>query len=89
MVKPGYRSHSQARYKKTTPGNRNVIHYKRRKPKKAHCMICKKPLQGIPRLRPSAMKKVPKTSRKVTRPYSGKFCATCLKQLIQEEIWAE
>lgn len=89
MVKPGYRSHSLARHKKVTPGNKNVIHYERRKPKVAHCMKCKKPLQGIPRVRPSKMKKIPRTSRKASRPYSGKFCAICLKELIQEAIWAE
>jgi len=89
MVKPAYRSHSLARHKKTTPGNKNVIHYSRRKPKKAHCMLCKRPLQGIPRVRPSQMKKIPKTSRKTTRPYSGKFCASCLQSLIQDSIWIE
>jgi len=52
-------------------------------------MLCKRPLQGIPRVRPSQMKKIPKTARKATRPYSGKFCVSCLQKLIQESIWAE
>ncbi|NVM38441.1 MAG: 50S ribosomal protein L34e, partial [Candidatus Lokiarchaeota archaeon] len=48
----------------STPGNKNVTHYWRRKPKRANCVICKRPLQSVPRLRPSKMVKTQKTARR-------------------------
>jgi len=86
MPRPGLRSHSQARKKLRTPGNRNVTHYTRRKPKRAHCAICKKPLQSIPRLRPAKMKKTSKTARRANRSESGRYCAICLQTLIKESV---
>jgi len=86
MPRPGLRSKSQKRKAVRTPGNENKEHYWRKKPKRAHCAICKKPLQSIPRLRPVEMKKTNKTARRATRPESGRYCAKCLQALIQEKV---
>ncbi|MHA1193488.1 MAG: hypothetical protein ACTSP9_14570 [Promethearchaeota archaeon] len=51
MPRPALRSKAQKRKKLKTPGHQKVIHYWRKKPSKAHCSSCKKPLQSIPRLR--------------------------------------
>jgi len=87
LPRPGLRSKAQARKKLKTPGNRNTTHYWRKKPSKAHCAICKKPLQSIPRLRPSEMKKTNLTSRRSNRIESGRYCAKCLQILIKDAIW--
>ncbi|MHA1281846.1 MAG: 50S ribosomal protein L34e [Promethearchaeota archaeon] len=87
MPRPAYRSKAMARKKLRTPGNRNVIHYWRRKPKIAHCAKCKRPIPSIPRLRPSKMKKTLRTKRRANRMESGRYCAVCLRELIQEQIW--
>lgn len=88
MPRPGLRSRSLARVKVRTPGNKNVTHYRRRRPKKARCSICKRPLQAIPRLVPSKMKNTKKSSRKASRPESGRYCAKCLQTLVRESIWS-
>ncbi|MFX0073508.1 MAG: 50S ribosomal protein L34e [Candidatus Hermodarchaeota archaeon] len=86
MPRPGLRSHAQARKKFRTPGNKNVNHYKRRKPKISHCAICKRPLYSIPRARPSKMRNTAKSKRKANRLESGRYCASCLKNLISEKV---
>ncbi|MHA1292498.1 MAG: 50S ribosomal protein L34e [Promethearchaeota archaeon] len=86
MVKPSLRSKAQKRKKIRTPGNKSVAHYWRRKPKKAHCAICKRPLQSVPRLRPAKMKKTHKTAKKANRLESGRYCPKCLQFLIKEAI---
>jgi large subunit ribosomal protein L34e len=87
MPRPGLRSHSQARKHIRTPGNKNTTHYSRRKPKKSHCAICKKPLSSIPRLRPAKLRKTNKATRRPNRLASGRYCGNCLKNLIRESIW--
>ncbi|MFX1356907.1 MAG: 50S ribosomal protein L34e [Promethearchaeota archaeon] len=88
MPRPGLRSKAQARKGLKTPGNKNVTHYWRRKPKKAHCSICKKPLQSIPRLKTRRMKQTNLTSRRANRIESGKYCSKCLQNLIKEKVWS-
>ena len=87
MPRPGLRSKKQKRKEVRTPGNKSEKHYWRRKPKRAHCALCKRPLQSIPRLRPSDMKNTDKTKRRATRPESGRYCAKCLKTLIEQSLW--
>ena len=89
MPRPGLRSRAQARKKLKTPGGVNVTHYSRRKPKKSHCAICKKPITSIPRLRPAKMKKSKKSDRKAKRLESGRYCGNCLQTLIREKVWSQ
>lgn len=86
MPRPGLRSKSQKRKEIRTPGNENKKHYWRKRPSRAECAICKKPLQSVPRKRPSKMKKTHKTERRPTRLESGRYCAKCLQRLIQEQV---
>ncbi len=86
MPRPGLRSKAQKRKKLKTPGNRNTTHYWRRKPKRARCALCKRPLQSLPRLRPAKMKKTMKTARRANRLESARYCAKCLQTLIQEKV---
>ncbi|HDZ16829.1 MAG TPA: hypothetical protein ENH75_00970, partial [archaeon] len=79
VPRPGLRSKAQARKKLRTPGNRSTTHYWRRKPTRGICALCKKPLQSIPRLRPSKMTKTNKTSRRTNRMESGRYCSKCLQ----------
>lgn len=88
MPKPGLRSKTQARKNLRTPGNRNVTHYWRRKPNVAHCAICKKPLQSIPQLNSSKMKRTNITSRRANRLESGRYCAKCLQVLLKKTVWS-
>ncbi|MFX1256621.1 MAG: 50S ribosomal protein L34e [Promethearchaeota archaeon] len=87
MPRPALRSKAQKRHKIRTPGNRKVTHYWRKKPKRAHCAICKKPLTAIPQLRPSKIRKTNKTERRPNRLESGRYCAKCLQTLIREAVW--
>ncbi|MHA1461345.1 MAG: 50S ribosomal protein L34e [Promethearchaeota archaeon] len=86
MPRPGLRSRAQARKAIRTPGNKNKMHYSRRKPKKSHCALCKKPLISVPQLRPAKMKKTKKSNRKANRLESGRYCANCLQILIKEAV---
>ncbi|MFX1393793.1 MAG: 50S ribosomal protein L34e [Promethearchaeota archaeon] len=87
MPRPGLRSRAQARKKLRTPGNRNITHYSRKKPKSSHCAICKKPLPSIPKLRPSKMKKTDHIARRPNRLESGRYCGKCLQILIKQAVW--
>ncbi|MBI2564864.1 50S ribosomal protein L34e [Candidatus Woesearchaeota archaeon] len=69
-----------------TPGNRLVIHYKKRNPGKAKCRVCKNELHGIPRLRPFKMKNLSKTKKRPERPYGGNLCSKCMRKLIISKI---
>ncbi|MFX0006104.1 MAG: 50S ribosomal protein L34e [Candidatus Hermodarchaeota archaeon] len=89
IPRPALRSKSQARKIVNTPGNRNVTHYWRKKPTKAKCAICKRPLQSVPRLRPSKMIKTQNTARRANRTESGRYCAKCLQTLIKETVWSQ
>ena len=87
LPRPGLRSKAQARKTLRTPGNYEVIHYWRRKPSKAQCAICKKPIQSVPKLRPYRMKKTNKVTRRANRIESGRYCAKCLQTFIKDSIW--
>jgi large subunit ribosomal protein L34e len=86
MVRPMYRTRSWRRVIRRTPGGDVVIHFEKRKPKPARCARCGRPLGGVPRLRPSELRKLPKTAKRPERPYGGVLCGTCLAELIFEEI---
>jgi len=68
-----------------TPGSRTVIQFKRKKPSKAKCGNCKKPLQGVPKELPSKMKKIPKTKKRPERPYGGNLCSACTRSLLKQK----
>jgi large subunit ribosomal protein L34e len=68
------------------PGGRTVIHYKYKKPKKAHCARCKAPLAGVPRERPYKIRKMSKTQKRPERPFGGMLCSRCMRAEIIKRI---
>ena len=69
-----------------TPGSKVKIHYRERKPKRAHCGNCGVQLAGVPRERPAIFKKFPKSSRRPERPYGGVLCSACMRLSIQNKV---
>ena len=86
MVEPRLRSRSLKRKYTRTPGGKSVIHYRRKKSSKAKCAVCKSPLSGVPALRPSEFRKLPKSKRRPNRPYGGNLCSRCMRKLIRQRI---
>lgn len=65
-----------------TPGSRTVLRYRKRKPARALCAACKKPLAGVPRERPHKMQNMPKTAKRPERPFGGNLCSACSRKRI-------
>ncbi len=94
MVRPAYRSRSRARQKRVIPGNQTTVHYVKRRPSSAHCPITGMALFGVPRLRPSQLRKLLRVPVdpighlgapfRISR-YKKQFEATILDQLEHEE----
>jgi large subunit ribosomal protein L34e len=72
--------------KKRTPSGRSVMRRGRRKPSPAKCAGCGARLHGMPSLRPTALKKLPKSKRRPNRPYGGNLCSRCMRELFKGKI---
>jgi len=70
--------------KKRMPGGKVKIIKRRKKTKAAHCAVCGAPLQGVPRLEPSKLRKLPKSRRRPNRPYGGYLCTRCMRELFKK-----
>jgi len=86
MVRPALRSRSLAKRYVRTPGGRTVVHYHKRKPSPAKCAVCGRSLNGVPRLRPVELRKLPKSLRRPERAYGGYLCPRCLRELLKKSI---
>ncbi|MEA2038184.1 MAG: 50S ribosomal protein L34e [Nanoarchaeota archaeon] len=84
MVQPRLRSRSLRRVKVRTP-SKTVTHFKREKPKVAHCGKCGAKLKGVVRARPYKMQNMPKTKKRPERPYGGVLCSACMRKLFIEK----
>ena len=80
-----YRSRTMRRVHVKTPGGKNTLHYKRRKPGKAQCGRCGKVLAGVPRELPYKMRNMTKTKKRPERPFGGVLCPTCSRKLIKSK----
>lgn len=80
------RTRSVKKMRVRTPGNRLVTHFKMEKVGVAKCNICKKPLHGVPRVIPSEMGKIPKSSRRPERPYGGNLCSECMRRVLRKVV---
>lgn len=92
MPKPWQRSSSARKVYRRTPGGRTVIHYRRKKVDWAKCANCGSILNGVPRLRPSEMRKLSKSERRPNRPYGGYLCPRCLRREVirrAREAWVK
>ena len=84
--------HKSGRYRKVfvkTPGSRTAVHFRERKPSKAVCGSCKKPLLGVPRERPAKMVNLPKTVKRPERPYGGVLCSNCMRKHLRQKVREE
>lgn len=72
--------------KKRTPSGRTVIRRGKKRPAQARCATCGAKLHGMPRLKPSKLKKLPKSKRVPNRPYGGYLCSRCMRELFKEKI---
>ncbi len=79
MVTPHQRSRTLRRVAVTTPGGDNVIHFRKRNAARAQCSACGKVLAGVPHVRATQMKGIPKTQRRPERPYGGVLCSPCMR----------
>lgn len=68
-----------------TPGGKNKILYKKKKPAKAQCARCGATLKGVPTDRVYKMKRIPKTKKRPERPYGGVLCSKCTRDLMTEK----
>ncbi|AJF62558.1 MAG: 50S ribosomal protein L34e [archaeon GW2011_AR20] len=84
MPRPNKRSRTFRRVYVKTPSGENLIHYKRRKPKAAHCANCGEVLHGISRELPYKMKSMPKSQKRPERIFGGNLCSNCTKREIIE-----
>jgi large subunit ribosomal protein L34e len=81
--------HKSGRYRKIfvkVPGGNTKVHFRERKPSKAVCGSCKKPLSGVPRERPAVLGKLPKSQRRPERPFGGVLCSKCMRAVLKEEV---
>ncbi len=84
-----YKSRTYRRTHKKLPGGETVKKYSKRKPKVSKCTSCGAPLKGIPRERPVKMRNLPKSKKKVERPFGGYLCTKCSKRKFKDEARQE
>eukprot|EP00921_Rhytidocystis_pertsovi_P019997 GHVQ01031730.1.p1 GENE.GHVQ01031730.1~~GHVQ01031730.1.p1 ORF type:complete len:132 (-),score=19.17 GHVQ01031730.1:437-832(-) len=90
-----YRSHCHYNTKSNkvrkvkTPGGKLVFQNLTKKAQRPKCGDCKKPLNGIPALRPYKYSLIPKHDRTVSRAYGGSRCHQCVRQRILRAFLVE
>lgn len=80
------KSRSSRRVFKKTPGGKTVLHFIRRKPKKAKCGKCGAVLPGVPAQRRFRIKKMSKTQKRPSRPYGGVLCSKCTREKLKQQV---
>jgi len=85
MPEGRFKSRTFRRVNKKTPGGKNIRQYKKRKPEPHKCANCGKLLKGIPRERPYKMQNMGVTKKRPERPFGGKLCSKCSRDLIKQE----
>jgi large subunit ribosomal protein L34e len=88
MAEGRFKSKTFRKIFRKTPGGRLITHYSLRKPKKAHCANCGKPLAGVLRARPVKLRTTAKTKKRPERPFGGVLCSRCMRQRIKEVVRA-
>ena len=79
MPQPNKRSRSLRRVYIKTPGGKNKILYKIRKPKQAHCANCGIMLHGVPHNVSSIIRNLSKSKKHPKRIFGGNLCYNCSK----------
>jgi len=68
------------------PSSKSKIIYKKRKPSAVKCAVCKKPLHGVPRERPSKLRNISKSKKTQNRVFGGNLCANCARRELIKRI---
>jgi len=84
MPKPSQRTRSRGIISKKLPGKGRKTHYKQKAASLLRCDFCHLPIAGIPRTSTSEMRKLNRTKRRISRPYGGQICHSCLKTAIKQ-----
>ncbi len=78
------------RVAKRTPGGRVVLHFRKKRPGYAKCAVCKRELHGVARGRSSEIRRLSRSRRRVSRPYGGYLCSSCMraeiKRMVRESV---
>ncbi len=86
MPRPALRTRSLRKIRKKLPGGASIIHYFKKKPKKAVCAMCGKPLHGVPSDLTSKVRSLSKSQKRPERPYGGYLCSECARKEIKNRI---
>jgi len=86
MPRPALRSRSLKKIRKKVPGGASIIHYLRKRPKKAKCARCGKSLHGVSSGFTSKIRNIAKSKKRPERPYGGKLCSKCSRIEIKGRI---
>lgn len=82
MPAPKYKSGSAKKVYKRAPGNRRVLHIRRKKQSLARCSTCGALLGGVPSGRIVQVSKMAKTQKRPERAFGGVLCPKCVKKLM-------
>lgn len=85
MPEPRLRSRTLRRVKRKLPSGSTVTHYEKRNPPLAKCGNCGIELKGLIRARPTKMKTLGISKKRVDRPFGGHLCSGCSRKLIKNE----
>jgi large subunit ribosomal protein L34e len=77
-----YNTTSNRIRKVKTPGGVLSLQYLTKKTNIAKCGDCGHELQGIPSIRPKALRTLKQRERHITRAYGGSRCASCVRSRI-------
>ncbi len=83
MPRPSLRSRTTKRKLVRTPGGRLVIHIIPKKHDVPKCAVCKRPLNGFPKM---TAKEERRGHRPPGRPYGGYICPRCLKEGLKAAV---
>jgi large subunit ribosomal protein L34e len=84
MVRRALRSRSLKRRQVRTPGGRNVVQYRKKKPSHHKCGKCGVKLNRS-KLRVTQTSKLSKTQRRPERPYP-ELCSKCMREKFRELV---
>ena len=85
MPEPRFRSRTFKRIKKTLPSGTRTIQHRKPNTQHAKCAGCGKVLKGVARGSNRVMSNMPKSKKRVERPFGGNLCSACARSVIKAE----
>jgi len=83
MAESKTKSRTFRRVIKKTPSNKIVLHFVKRKHKKAICGSCGAALKGTGQETPRKHNKRSKSQKRPERPFGGVLCSSCARRTIK------